>query len=54
MRLQHDVKFSKPTSMGKAAEETSSATVMYVGKYGALSLAQPSLLEKAKQTSFPD
>ena len=46
LRLQHDVKFMKPTSMGKAGEETSGATVLHVGKYGALSLAQPSLLEK--------
>lgn len=44
VRMQHDVKFKKPTSMGTASEDTSGATVLYVGKYGALSLAQPSLL----------
>jgi hypothetical protein len=52
VRLQHDVKFMKPTSMGKAGEETSGATVLHVGKFGALSLAQPSLLEKSRQQSL--
>lgn len=52
VRLQHDVKFKKPTSMGTASEETSSATVLHVGKYGRLSLAQPSLLDD-RQTSMP-
>lgn len=54
VRLQHDVKFKKPTSLGNASEETSSATVLHVGKYGALSLAQPSLLEDSRQTRIPD
>lgn len=53
VRLQHDVKFKKPTSMGSASEETSGATALFVGKYGALSLAQPSLLEKDRQTGLP-
>lgn len=53
VRLQHDVKFSKPTSMGRASEETSSATVLHVGKYGRLSLAQPSLLDEEFQTRVP-
>lgn len=52
VRMQHDVKFKKPTSMGNAGEETSGATVLFVGKFGALSLAQPSLLEKASQGSL--
>lgn len=39
--------------MGKTSEEASSATVLHVGKYGCLSLAQPSLLEQ-KQTKIPD
>lgn len=43
VRCQHDVKFVKPTSLGKASEETSGATVLHVGKYGRLSLSQPSL-----------
>lgn len=55
VRMSHDLKFIKPTSTGKTAEEVEGATVtvLHVGKYGALSLAQPSLLDKAKQTSFP-
>jgi len=53
VRLQHDVKFKKPTSMGSASEETSGATVLHVGKYGRLSLAQPSLLENERQVKVP-
>lgn len=49
VRLQHDMKFIKPTSMGKSSEETGGATVLHVGKFGALSLAQPSLLERNRQ-----
>jgi hypothetical protein len=49
VRMGHSIKFSKPTSMGKTSEETDGATVLYVGKYGKLSLAQPSLLEKQRQ-----
>ena len=51
--LVHDVKFKKPTSMGSASEETSGATVLHVGKYGRLSLAQPSLLDEERQTKVP-
>ena len=29
------------------------ATVLYVGRYGALSLAQPSLLERDRQQQLP-
>lgn len=47
-RVQHDVKFVKPTSMGKSSEETSGATVLHVGKYGRLTLAQPDLLERKR------
>lgn len=50
VRLQHDVKFTKPTSMGKASEEMSGATVLHVGKYGRLSLAQPSLFGDKQQS----
>lgn len=49
VRLQHDMKFTKPTSMGKSSEETSAATVLHVGKFGALSLGQPSLFDKSRQ-----
>lgn len=43
VRLEHGCKLVRPTSMGKASEETSGATVLYVGQYGAMSLAQPRL-----------
>ena len=54
VRIQHDTKFKRPTSMGTKTEETSGATVLHVGKYGRLSLAQPSLLEKSKQHQLPN
>lgn len=55
VRIQHDTKFTRPTSMGKKTEETSGATVMHVGKYGCLTLAQPSLLEKEpRQQALPN
>ena len=39
----------------KKSEETSGATVLHVGKYGRLTLAQPSLLDKEnRQQSFPN
>lgn len=40
MRIAHTLTFTKPTSMGKSSEETDGATVLHVGKFGALSLAQ--------------
>jgi hypothetical protein len=46
LRLAHTLKFTKPTMTGRSSEETEGATVLHVGKYGALSLAQPSLLDK--------
>jgi hypothetical protein len=46
VRIGHTLKFTKPTSMGKSSEDTGGASVLHVGKYGALSLAQPSLLER--------
>lgn len=54
VRLQHDVKFKRPTSLGSASEETSGATVMHVGKFGCLSLAQPSLLNENRQVRIPE
>ena len=50
--VSHMLKFSRPTSAGKAGEEETRETVMHVGKFGALSLAQPSLLDKSKQVGF--
>ena len=54
VRVAHVLKFIRPTGNGKAGEETSGATVLHVGKYGALSLAQPSLLERERQTNLPN
>lgn len=42
----HQLKFTKPTQDGSASEEEKRTTVLHVGKYGALSLAQPSLMDK--------
>ena len=39
----HRISFTKPTSMGKAMEETEGATVLHVGKYGALSITQQAM-----------
>jgi len=50
VRLGHSLKFSKPTSTGRSIEETDGATVLHVGKFGALSLAQPSLLKQSEIT----
>ena len=55
VRVGHRLKFTRPTGLGKSSEEADGATVLHVGKYGALSLAQPSLLENEKrQTRIPD
>lgn len=49
-----ELKFTRPTMAGKAIELASSATVLHVGKYGRLSLAQPSLLDdQDRQGRFP-
>lgn len=45
IRLGHTLKFAMPTSTGKSSEETEGATVLFVGRFGRLSLAQPSLLD---------
>ena len=47
--IEHELKFTKPTSSGKAYEQATRTTVVHVGRYGALSLAQPSLLDQHKQ-----
>lgn len=52
VRLAHGLKFTKPTGTGKSSEETDGATVLYVGKFGALSLAQPSLLDPKNQRTL--
>lgn len=43
---EHVLKFTKPTLDGKSGEEEKRSTVLHVGRFGALSLAQPSLMGK--------
>lgn len=49
VRIEHVTKFVKPTMSGRASEEAKGATVMHVGRFGRLSLAQPSLLDDDRQ-----
>lgn len=46
VRCSHTLKFIKPTMDGKAGEEEKRSTVLHVGRFGKLSLAQPSLMGK--------
>lgn len=46
VRVEHITKFKRPTMSGTAAEEMKGASVLHVGRFGRLSLAQPSLLER--------
>ncbi len=54
VRISHITKFEKPTMQGTAWEDAKGATVMHVGRFGKLSLAQPSLLDNQRQTRLPD
>ncbi len=49
VRCEHTLKYVKPTMDGKAGEEEKRSTVMHVGKFGALSLAQPSLIGNQRE-----
>ena len=40
---EHSVEFKSPTESGHQAEKSNRTTVLFVGPYGALSLAQPVL-----------
>lgn len=54
-RCDHVLKYVKPTKDGKAGEEEERSTVLHVGRFGKLSLAQPSLPgTESKQTRIPD
>lgn len=44
VHCEHQLKFSRPTSNGKAGEEEARTTPLFVGKYGRLSLAPESQL----------
>ena len=50
VRIEHKISFTHPTALGKASEETQGADVMFVGKGGALTLAQPSLLDRQQNS----
>ncbi len=43
VRIGHTLKFKKPTGLGSVVEQAEGASVLHVGKYGALSIAQQSL-----------
>lgn len=49
VRIGHTLKFKKPTGLGSVVEQAEGASVLHVGKYGALSLAQQSLLSDEKR-----
>lgn len=51
VRCEHTLKFVRPTADGKTAEDATRSTVLHVGRFGALSLTQPSLLEKQRDLS---
>jgi hypothetical protein len=48
VKCKHTLAFARPTADGSASETESRSTVMHVGRFGQLSLAQPSLLERDK------
>ena len=52
VRMEHDLAFKKPTGSGASSEVTKGATVLHVGRFGALSLTQPSLLDRDTQASL--
>lgn len=54
VRIGHSLKFSKPTGLGRVVEQADGASVLHVGKNGALSLAQPSLPGVDRQRSITD
>lgn len=43
VRCDHAIDFKRPTMHGVAGEKDTLSTVLYVGQFGRLSLAQPSL-----------
>jgi hypothetical protein len=56
VRVAHSVEFKHPTALGKSAEVAEGATVLHVGKGGAMSLAQPDLFDndtKGSQSRIP-
>lgn len=43
VRCDHHIEFKRPTTTGVAGEKDMCSTVLYVGQFGRLSLAQPPL-----------
>lgn len=52
VRMEHELSFKKPTGSGTSSEVTKGATVLHVGRFGSLSITQPSLLERDTQMSL--
>ncbi len=52
-RVNHELKFSKPTLDGKAGEEEKRATVLWVGQYGRLSVLPPDV-SRGGQKNLPN
>lgn len=49
-RVQHQLKFIKPTIDGEAGEKETRATVLWVGQYGRLSVLPPDVLRGGQAT----
>ncbi len=54
VRCEHTLTFTKPTKDGEAGEKEKRSTVLHVGRFGKLSLAQPSLLSDDRQSKIPE
>lgn len=50
---EHTVEFKRPTSSGLATEKSNRTTVLFVGNFGALTLAQPALPGTQQQQKLP-
>lgn len=46
---ENTVEFKRPTMSGMASERDTRTTVLFVGKFGSLSLAQPQLFKDGQQ-----
>lgn len=53
VRIEHVAKYTRPTMSGKSSEEFKGATVMHVGRFGKLSIAQMPLPGQGKQAEIP-
>ncbi|CDN87379.1 hypothetical protein BN948_01801 [Hydrogenophaga intermedia] len=49
VRVAHTIKYSKPTRVGKSSEEMAGAVVLHVGRFGRLTIGQPSLFDESRQ-----